>query len=221
MEGNSVNNEQKNSSNKAIIIVLVLIIIGLLGFIVYDKFLQKDTKPETNMQEKECNCPKCEESKENENSSTSSDFGEKITSLKKITITEKNQTIKIGKKEYNVRRDNEYNLLINDNYIYKDGIEIGIDANENGHLYLTDKFMFLTNPAQMEEYLEYAIDENGKIDIINDNFLQMKDFKIVNSYLHASGCFAKTDEKALELYCEYSDVIIKYADNKLIVTPFK
>ena len=62
MEENNLNNQQRNSS-KVIMILLVLIIVGLLGFIVYDKFIQKDTKlvPETNTGQKDCNCPKCEE----------------------------------------------------------------------------------------------------------------------------------------------------------------
>ena len=38
----------KQKSNKGIIIVLIILVIGLAGYIAYDKFIAKDNKPETN-----------------------------------------------------------------------------------------------------------------------------------------------------------------------------
>lgn len=212
---NNANNElevKSNNSSKLIIASLAILLIGALGFIIYDKILKKEETKECF--KNECQCEKCD--------NTNNSLGEKISSLKKIIPTTSNQIVKIGKKEYKVRRDDKYNLLINDEYIYdENGFEIGIDANGNSHLYLTDKFMFNTGSGQMDEHLDYAIDENGKINVINDKYIQMKDFKVVDGYLHATGCFTKFDEEAHELYCEYKDVIIKYIDNTLVVTENK
>ena len=114
-----------NNNKNIIIIVLVLIILGLVGFIVYDKFIQKDIKlePGTNMQEKDCNCPKCEECQKCDNNSTPapSNLGEKVTSIKKLSLTTSNQVIKIGGKSYKIRIDNDGVLIVDDKEISAHG----------------------------------------------------------------------------------------------------
>lgn len=217
MEEN-VNNQQKSNSNKAIIIVLVLIIIGLLGFIVYDKFIQEDTKSESGTQEKECNCPKCDECEKCESSSTqctcsaSSCLGEKITSFKKIELTDKNQEIKIGKKTYKVRKNKDGVLYVNDeNPLFN-------DEYYPDYVYLTDKFAIFTNGAQFKEHIGYALSENGSI-VVNNNNSQMENFKMIDGYLHAYGGEIYSGE--YDLGIKEGDLIIKYIDNTLIVTPFK
>ena len=50
MENNEMNQViVKQKSNKGIIIVLIILLIGALGYIVYDKFITKDTTPTTNV----------------------------------------------------------------------------------------------------------------------------------------------------------------------------
>ena len=38
----------KQKSNKGVMIVLIILIVGALGYIVYDKFIARDTKPQVN-----------------------------------------------------------------------------------------------------------------------------------------------------------------------------
>ena len=217
-----VNNQQNSSSNKAIIIVLVLIILGLLGFMVYDKFLQKDTKPGTNTQEKDCNCPKCEECQKceecpkctNNSTTTTSNLGEKVTSIKKLSLSTSNQVIKIGEKSYKIRINDEGELIVDDNK----ALSVHGDSFSPFTVYLTDKFLFATIDGQYKETIYYALGENGKISI-NDNDSQMDNFRIVDGYLRADGGAVQSGGQ--EISWKEENLIIKFIDNKLVVTSYK
>lgn len=208
--------KRSNEKKKATIVILIFalviaIMLSLLFYFTLDNGNSKGDSDKTttncncetaqNSETTACNCPKC-----------TSDLGEKLSSLKKVDVTEKNQTIKVGKKEYKVRRDSEYKLFIDDdnlNNVFGDPASI-----DNGYLYLTDKFMFVTSIGQFNEFISFALGENGEI-VINNNDNQMADFKLVDGYLHATGGVAYDDGN--EMVVKSKDLFIKYIDNTLIV----
>ena len=231
MENNENLNNQVNEKNvgqvsqsndsKALIIIMALIIIGLAGYIVYTKFIQKNDNPEpkpNNTQEKECNCQKCEECEKcdsntsqcNCSNSTTSCLGDKITSLKKINLTTTNQDIKIGGKTFKIRKNGDGVLYVNDQEIYVEGSTFVAD-----NVYLTDKYLFATVVGQFNEGIWYAIGEQGEIGINNGGYT-MQDFKVVDGYLHATGGIPYSNGYDLDV--DMKDLLIKFIDNTLIVT---
>lgn len=218
MENNQMNT--KNNS-KIIIVIMALIIVGLAGYIVYDKFIQKDITTEsqvTNTKEKDCNCPKCEECVKCENNASqcncsntsTSCLGEKITSVKVINLKTTNQEIKIGKKTYKIKKDNEDKLYVNDQEV-----NVNNDAYAPFAVYLTDKYLFATTAGQFYESINYALGEQGEIGVNNGEFT-MQNFKVVNGYLHALG--GKIVFGGYDLGVDMEDLLIKFSDNTLIVT---
>ena len=215
---------EKNKGIVALIIVLVLIILGLSGYIVYDKFIQKK-EPDKVVVEKDCNCPKCEECEKCEECDNkpsncncpvvSSYLGEKVTSIKKIELTKENQTIKIGNSTFKMKKDDENKLYIDDEKVtsleYSDGYEPDF-------IYVTDRFVMFTNVGQFKESIGYAISEKGEV-TINRNDSQMDNFKIVGGYLHATG--GGLIESGQNIDWKDVNLIIKFIDNTLIVTESK
>jgi len=152
--------------------------------------------------------------KECENVSINNSLGEKVNNLKNITLATTNQTIKVGKKEYKVRKDSNNYLLVNDELARTfSGDEISVD-----HVYLTDKFLFVTVVGQFNEWIQYALDEEGEV-IANNNGAQMRNFKIADGYLHAVG--GVPEFNGYELDVVEHDLLIKYIDNTLIVVDAK
>ena len=214
--------------------VFLTISVLLGGFIVYDKFIKKDNKPEC--EKTECNCEKCEECQECEKCDNTpseckcpkeSNYGEKISSFKELKLTDKNQTVKIGKKEYKLKigkGNDDYepgSLYINDEMItYESYLHYG--ASSDGiivdHIYLTDKFIFTTTTGQFGEAILYVFDGENEM-FANNNYWQFDSLKLKDGYIHATGmmdCFDGSTK------CKDNvDLIIKYIDNTLIVTPFK
>ena len=215
-------NIKSSKCSKIVIIILSVLLIGALGFIGYDKFINReksiDSVPVTTSNDKKCEeCPKCTNNISECNCPTcTSNLGEKISAVKELNISDKNQTIKIGKKEYKLREDNEGRLLINDEIVYNWGSnEVYID---DGNVYLTDKFLFVTVIGQFDEWIYYALGEKGEI-IANNNHVQMKNFKVIGGYLHATGGSPTTSD--YDMYIEKHDLLIKYIDNTLIVVDAK
>ena len=201
----NLSNQQVQTKNNGVLIALMAIIILILaGYIVYTKFIQNDNNSVVKSNgTRECNCS---------NSSTSC-LGEKITSLKKIDLTTTNQEIKIGEKTYKIRKDNSGIMYVDDQKINH--------RNESFYpsfIYLTDKYLFATVTGQYYESVWYAIDEHGEIDISNDEYT-MKNFKIVDGYLHATG--GKLYSTEYDLMVDMKDLLIKYIDNTLIFTSSK
>ena len=210
-------NEKNKGTGKSIIIaILAVLLLAACGYIGYDKIL----KEEKDINDTVNNCPKCQEC---ESSTTTCncpnnnvDYGEKISSFKEIKLTDENQTIKIGDRQFKVKNGKYENvdgyLSIND---YIVNYSLGLGKVSIGHVYLTDKFIFSTGSAQDGEMIEYAIGEKDNGIIPNNNEYQMHDFKLVDGYLHASGhIFCGLDGN-----CPDKDLIIKYIDNTLIVVP--
>ena len=199
MENNENLNNQVNNNN-VLIIIMALIILGLAGYIVYTKFIQKSENSElkpNDTQEKECNC-------------STSCLGEKITSVKEIKLTTTNQDIKIGEKTYKIKTDDEGILYIDNEKVYVYGNDFA-----PSNVYLTDKYLFSTVAGQFYESIMYAIDEQGKIGVGSDDYT-MENFKVVDGYLHATG--GKIVFGGLDLGVDMKDLLIKYIDNNLIIT---
>jgi hypothetical protein len=78
--------------------------------------------------------------------------------------------------------------------------------------------MFITQVGQFDETIVYVIGENGEV-IFNSNNCQMRDFKIIDNHLHATG--GKPYYDGRDLILDGHDLLIKYIDNTLIVTEAK
>ncbi len=181
---------EKNNS-KIIIAILAVLVLCLAGFIVYDKTLNSgnkttvnagsDQKNDNNSKANTDNCPKCEKC-DNNSSNTNNNYGEKVTSLKEITLTTENQTVTIGSTKYKVRMDKDGNLFMND-VAAKNSNQKNIKVNK---AYLTDKFIFFTSPTQLDDTIVFAQGEKAKIDVNNNGF-SLSNFKLVDGYVHATG----------------------------------
>lgn len=181
---------EKNNS-KVIITILSVLVLCLAGFIVYDKTLNSgnkttvnagsDQKNDNNSKANTDNCPKCEKC-DNNSSNTNNNYGEKVTSLKEITLTTENQTVTIGSTKYKVRMDKDGNLFMND-VAAKNSKQENIKVNK---AYLTDKFIFFTSPTQLDDIIVFAQGEKAKIDVNNNGF-SLSNFKLVDGYVHATG----------------------------------
>ena len=204
--------EKKNDIKSLLLIIFTIIAVVLGGFIIYDKILNEK-------EEKKCQCEKCEVCEKCDDNKTQCNctnenvcLGERISSIKKIKLTNENQVIKVGNKKYKMKicsENNDYGeqLSIDDSCI-------NISAY---NVYLTDKFVFTTVGGQIKESIEYALSENGEV-VVNNNNSQMDNFRLVNGYLHADGGEVYYDQ---DLGIKEEDLIIKFIDNTLIVVPAK
>ncbi len=210
---------EKEKNTKTLITLMIICVclsIVTLGLVIYDRFIRKEPehavlKPITidNNQidnTKESKCPKCE-------SSAVSNLGEKVSSVKKMTITETNQNFKVGSKTFQIRKD-DVALYVNNKKLDNE-----VFAN---FVYVTDKFAIITSESQYANYIAYALNEDGWI-VVNSNGynLDENNFKVVDGYLYAKGYEEGYDDKNQEMVYHSIDVIIKYIDNTLIVTKFK
>ena len=216
--------KKKDCPNKlltALMIVCVVLSVVILGIVSYDKFIKKEEKRDV--------APFVPAPMENNNKEITGNGqgdgtgcmptsynGEKVSSVKKITLTETNQEIEVGGKSYKIKigSGNDYgDLLVDDNFVKFtfNGEHIHVHS-----AYLTDKFIFFTQFGQSGASIVYAISKNGEI-VPNNNEYQIGDFKIVDGYLHASGHIFCGPEGN----CPDKDLLIKYIDNTLIVTEAK
>lgn len=196
--------EKKSDKRKNIIIlILFVLLLTTVVFIGYDKIL-KGNRESNNINN---NCPICHECENN-----CQNLGEKINSFKEIKLTNENQTIRIGDRQFKIKigtYNNSYGYLFIDDFLVNNGLEnvyIGDSVNRiDGRVYLTDKFLFVTLESNTGEKIQFVQGEKDEIGI-NNNRYQMHDFKIVNGYLHAKSTNYDSE-----------DLIIKYIDNTLIV----
>ena len=198
--------KKKECPNKLLTILMVVCVmlsVVILGIVSYDKFIKKEEKEE--IKHSICNCPVCE---------NNSNLGEKINSVKEIEITNANQNYKIGDNEIILRKDDLGHLVVNNSVTKSTHNNSEVDFY---HAYLTDKFIFFTTTGNVDETINYAINENGAEITVSDSQYLLHDFKIKNGYLHADGyVFCGIDCPATA-----KDLLIKYIDNTLIVTEAK
>ena len=139
-----------------------------------------------------------------------------ITKLERIEITDNDQIVKIGEKEYKIKKEITVDgafLLIDDAIRELWNLETAYAE----YAYVTDKYILFTVTAQDWESITYAINEEGHQILTNDNEYQIHDLKIIDGVLHASGhifCGADGD-------CPDKDLVIVYAEDKITVNEAK
>ena len=209
-DNNNANNElevKSNNSSKIIIVILAVLLVGALGFICYDKFINKEKPP----------IPTPIPSNNNESNTDDNE----IKYLKSLDLTDENQTIQIGGKSFKLHVEDfdEYDpgkLFINDTLIKENEFD-GILAEI---VYYTNEFAFFVAKGQSNNYyISYAIDRYGnKLDIKGDSY-QMEGFKLNNGIITATGAICcdateTTDSKIKTLS-------INYVNNSIIVEEYK
>ncbi len=185
----------KNKSGSKIgIIILTLILIGAIGFVCYDKFFNTEKLPVPT--------PIQKDDKTSDNN---------ITKLTRITITDTNQLVTIGNKEYNIKKEVTVDgafLLINDaiqelwdmETVYAD------------YAYVTNKYIIFTTKEDLETIV-YAIDEEGNEIATNDNKYQVHDLKVTDNKVYAKGHVSCE----LEDSCQEEELIITYENDIITV----
>ena len=221
--------EKKNNLYLTLSIILSVVVLLLGGFIVYDKAFKKNENT-NQVEQSTSNCPKCTECEKCESTASkcdcpvytnSSNLGEKVRNVKKIELDSTNQKIVIGSKTLNLKVDKYGNqddvLYINNAVANSYKYDTNTVTLAPPVAYLTDKYVFFTSVGQDWDGIVYAIDENAKEIVVNDNGYQMHDFRIEDGYLHATGHVFRglVDDNPDK------DLLIKYIDNTLIVTEAK
>lgn len=190
------NNENVKKNNRMVTVILLILLLAAIGYIVYDKCIKMEKPSEmepTNVIER-----------------VKSD---KITSLKRVAITDKEEEINIDGNKYKIKREISVDgafLLIDD----------ALKETENGstiyadYAYVTNKYAIFTVIAQDWETIVYIIDKDGKQITFEDNDYQVHDFKIIDGNLETSGhIFCGLDGD-----CPDKELIINYVDNSITVT---
>ena len=203
--------KRSNEKKKAVIVILIFTMVIILMLAILFYLVLDNNQPDADVKKDDCNCGAVT----NCTSIVPSLSNEKVSSVKEINLTNKNQTVKIGNKEYKVKigTGNDHGMLqIDDNYVNTENSTEHIYVD---HAYLTEKYMFFTISGQFAEWIAYVIGEEGVV-AVNNNEAQMQDFKIVNGELHATGGVPHSD--GYEMVIDNNDLLIKFTDNTLIVT---
>ena len=223
---------KKNNEKKKIIIVVLIFVATLFAIMAILSYLgiinnnsnDKNSGTDTN----NCQCEKCEKQEcQCDNTPTDCNcpkcpnytgcLGEKISFIKEIKLTDKNQTVKVGKKEYKIRLGTEVSNHSNVDDFYDEYLIINnmmaisnldSDPISVDHTYVTDKYIIFTADGQRGEWFAYVIGEQDEIHFVFDGNIPsdsryMNDFHVVDGYLY-------TDE-----------FLIKYIDNVLLVVDKK
>ena len=204
---NNLSNENKKGYSKIIIIVLVVLLVGALGFICYDKFINKEKPPVPTPTPTSTPTP------------TPTTKNDALTILKTIQLTNKNQSISISGKVYNIRIDKSVetdvagSLYINDVAVLNnDGSELAVAT-----VYVTDNYAFFAGHGQFEICIEYAIDSEGKQIKVEDNNYYIHDIHLDNGLIVGKG-MTVTDALDEDSNAAEVELIVKYENNKITVT---
>ena len=203
-ENNNVVTE-KNNNSKIIIVILVVLLIGALGFICYDKFINKEKPP----------VPTPSTTPE------PTDNNKSITTLKEVKLTPENQTITIGNNNLNIRIESEsdYSLYINDSLVQDNHTFNETDNTlyfSSNTVYVTDNYAFFIGYGQFD-MIDYAIDSNGKeINVENNNYY-IHDIHLDNGLIVGKG-MTVTDALDEDSNAAEAELIVKYENNKITVT---
>lgn len=184
----------KKKSRLIISILLILLLVAIC-YIGYDKLL----------------------SKENNNNTGNNPINTQSDVLKVIRMATADQTIQLKNSTLIVRVEKNDGsdvgrLYINDNLIRKDESDPFGIAVENA--YYTDDFVFFTLFGQVDNYIVYALDDEGNELTINDNNYQMHDIKYENDKIVATGVnILSENQTPIKL-------VIKYENDSIIVEPY-
>ena len=202
-ENNNINNELNNSSSnysKIMIATLAILLIGALGFIIYDKFINKEKPPVPTPTPTTIPTP------------TNNEFTDEITTLKEISIPNSDEEVNV---DFNGKN---YLIQIKDGHLFINNKQIFNSNNDPlsaQNVYVTNKYILFTEVAQDWSVASYAIDsDENKIDIV-DNDYQIHDLKLENGVLTAKGhIFCGLDGD-----CPDKDLIIKYDNSIITISP--
>ena len=206
---NNENNQSKNGST-IIIIVLAVLLIGALGFICYDKIINKEKPPVPTPTPGITGIPTPAVT-DNVIPANSVVIDEKIT-LKEISIPNYDEEVNIDYLGHNyLIQIKEGHLFINNDQKF--------DSNKNPisaqAIYVTKDFILFTAVAQDLSVVSYGMDKDGnKINIV-DNDYQIRDLKVENGVLTAKGhIFCGLDGN-----CPDKNLIIKYENGTITISP--
>ena len=196
---NNFNNElnvKPSNNSKIIIVILVILLIGALGFICYDKFINKEKPPVPTS---------------TPTPTPTIDKSITVERLDTIKLTTVNQNIKIGNNNYSVRINSEddYNLYINDSLISSD---FAVDT-----VYTIDNFAFFTFYGKFDSSIYYAIDSNGKEIKVEDNNYYIHDIHLDNGLIVGKG-MTVTDALDEDSNTTEVELVVKYENNTITVT---
>ena len=199
---NNVNNElnvKSSNNSKIIIVVLVILLIGGIGFICYDKFINKE----------KLSAPI---------SSSESEYN----GLTVINLTQVNQVISIAGKTYQIRNESNSEqsfLFINDEKVNsQQGNDYYIYAEK---AYLFNDIALFTKNSYCGEQIVYAMGKFQGQDnvtpniLIVDNSYHVSDLKLENSILHAKGIPHAFDNHA-DCYNDNASNVIINIENSYI-----
>jgi len=150
----NVNQQASNNTNKIVFALMALIIVGLAGYIVYNKFIQKDDKPKSN------------DTQEQGNSNSESSNTKDGNSSKELLIEYKDD-FKNGDKKitYKCKNDDCRTFYIN-SIFYSTGNEFDAVIYDGGKYYIfnyNDKSLTQVNiPKDDYTYVSISYDKNNK-----------------------------------------------------------
>ena len=172
INNSNVNQQASNNNNKIVFALMALIIVGLAGYIVYTKFIQKDDKPEpkpNNTQEQENNNSNQNEEKNNTNENNESNnsnenSGQSTNNNGSTNIVGTTYKTKDGKKSLKILKKNgdgysaEYNGTKLDIYEYQNhnkyGVFVGDKAGNSSQC--GEYYLAVNNQTQELINLEYG-----------------------------------------------------------------
>ena len=224
MEDNlNTNNEingGKTNNNNIIIIVLTILLVGALGFICYDKFINTEKPP----------VPTPVPTPSVNPTPTGTDNLEIIEikegDFKEIQLTESNKIINIGNKSFNIRIEKMGDSDVA-GPLYIDDVAITDKDDLNVHAayaYVTNDFIFFIGYGQSfyvenetyQEYITYAIDSNGDKINLSEHQYQLRDIHLESDEIVATGVNALD---ALEDKATPTKLVIKFENNTITVMP--
>ena len=230
------NNEQvvKQKSNKGVIILLVVIIIillGLSGYLAYDKFIAKDTKTSTN------NTTKKEETKTTDDNIIKEETKTDSTTLEikkdNVAITDKSAFIVKGSSIGGsfiycyIQDGNLYYYGVNAPE-YKTDILFGASYSDNDNNYSPKKYEGLNNVKRIKVFNEgtgiapylYLITDDGKVytnttlstyeDIGFEQVNNLKDYQIDDLLDYSMGDSPEADYKVILKDGTTKDIHVTY-----------
>ena len=149
-------NQNNNGNNKVLIVAMALIIVGLVGYIVYTKFIQKSDnsgfKTDSTQEQDRKNSNGNNETDNSSNNKQQTNDSQ-ITKLERYELSKNDREFTIGNKKIKIKATN--------NNVYVDN-KVATYYGVNASVYITNKFILIVDSAQIDSYPK-AVNENGQI----------------------------------------------------------
>ncbi len=204
-------NIKSNKYSKIVIIILSILLIGALGFICYDKFINNEKPPVPTPASPATPTPKNNETIDETNTIEKISIDE-TTTLKEISISDYNVEVKI---DFNGQ---DYLIQIRDGNLFINNKQIFDSNNEPTSAqiaYATNKYILFVAAAQDAGVISYAMDKNGNKLTVVDNDYQIHSLKFENGVLTAKGHIFC----GIDCNCPDKNLTINYKNNTITVIP--